>query len=438
MVTAASAGLSLRGAGRLVVAVHHVALLLLTMEAILPLWYRMSGRTVDPAAGDPLTRTLLLVGYVTVFPIIVRRAPWAFRALAQEPVLLLLLLWAFASVLWSSEPGVTARRWAGACLPVLYALALTLRFDGRALLRLIGWALLVAVAGSLAMVVAMPDWGIMGYPHEGAWRGMFVHKNILGRYAALAVFFFPTLASLERSHMRVFWIGSSLLSAIVLLGSRSLSAIMLAIAGICIWLFFRTASPLHRFWLLLSAILMIAAMIAVVAIGSNYESAVTAVGRDPTLTGRIPLWLLLLEMARERIWLGYGYGAFWLGLEGPSAYVWAALGWAVPHAHNGYLDLLLDLGVIGLSLGVFLLCTCVTRLLAAYGRDPSPEVVCWLTVVAFLIGYNMVESGFLRSNSFLWILLLLAVFTSQRLSVRDRDKAVAPGRQETISLVVHR
>lgn len=435
MVTVASAGLSLREAGRLVVAVDHVALLLLTMEAFLPLWYAMSGRTVDPAAGDLLTRTWLLVGYVAVVPIIVRRAPRAFRALAQEPVLLLLLLWAFASILWSSEPGVTARRWAGACLPLLYALALTLRFDGRALLRLIGWPLLVAVAGSLAMVVAMPDWGIMGYPHEGAWRGMFVKKNVLGRYAALAVFLFPTLASLDRRHMSVFWIASSLLSAVVLLGSRSLSSIMLTIAGICIWLFLRIASPLHRFWLLLSAIFMIAAMIAVVAIGHNYESAV---GRGPTLTGRIPLWLLLLEMARERMWLRYGYGAFWIGLEGPSAYVWVALGWAVPHAHNGYLDLLLEIGVIGLSLGVFLLCTSVAQLLAAYGREPSPEVVCWLTVVAFLIGYNMVESGFLRSNSFLWILLLLALFTSQRLSVRDTDKAVAQGRQETISLVVHR
>ena len=71
-------------------------------------------------------------------------------------------------------------------------------------------------------------------------------------------------------------------------------------------------------------------------------------GRDATLSGRTGLWDAVLAAISMKPLLGYGYESFWNGLAGPSASVVAAVHWIPPHAHNGFLDLWLDLGALGL------------------------------------------------------------------------------------------
>src|SRR4029077_20400107 len=85
---------------------------------------------------------------------------------------------------------------------------------------------------------------------------------------------------------------------------------------------------------------------------SNFEAFTAALNRDPNMTGRIPMWISSAVMALQRPWLGYGYGAFWVGTEGPSLGVWRIMDWEAPHAHNGLLNLWLDLGLAGV--GAFL------------------------------------------------------------------------------------
>src|SRR5207302_5013109 len=80
------------------------------------------------------------------------------------------------------------------------------------------------------------------------------------------------------------------------------------------------------------------------------ELAVAALGRDVTLTGRTGLWPLAVDAIAERWWFGHGYGAFWLGWDGESASIWRGLSWRPAHAHNGILDLGLELGVAGIGL----------------------------------------------------------------------------------------
>ncbi|WP_049558612.1 O-antigen ligase family protein, partial [Limnoraphis robusta] len=71
------------------------------------------------------------------------------------------------------------------------------------------------------------------------------------------------------------------------------------------------------------------------------------IGKDPSLTGRTDLWAWAREMIDKRPWLGYGYTAFWQGLDGGSAYIIRAARWPVPYSHNGILDLWLDIGLLG-------------------------------------------------------------------------------------------
>ncbi|MGO7785777.1 O-antigen ligase family protein, partial [Rhizobium ruizarguesonis] len=74
--------------------------------------------------------------------------------------------------------------------------------------------------------------------------------------------------------------------------------------------------------------------------------ALEALGKDATLTGRVPLWELVDLEISDRWMFGYGYQAFWTVANPEATRIWLKIGWASPHAHNGYRDILLSFGII--------------------------------------------------------------------------------------------
>jgi O-antigen ligase len=104
-------------------------------------------------------------------------------------------------------------------------------------------------------------------------------------------------------------------------------------------------------------------------------------GKSSDLSGRTEIWEFAATMVEHRPWLGYGYKVFWLGADAPAAAFWKASRDFVPHAHNGFLELALDLGLIGLGLSlaaVISLAVKISRLLRHY-----PDI-CLFWVVGFI------------------------------------------------------
>jgi O-antigen ligase len=64
------------------------------------------------------------------------------------------------------------------------------------------------------------------------------------------------------------------------------------------------------------------------------------------LTGRLPVWQGLMPHLAERLWLGYGYRAFWDRARVEEFRDYTG-GWQVPDAHNSYLEMVLNVGILG-------------------------------------------------------------------------------------------
>jgi O-antigen ligase len=126
-----------------------------------------------------------------------------------------------------------------------------------------------------------------------------------------------------------------------------------------------------------------------------------ALGRDFTLTGRTALWTFLCDYAAAHPVLGYGYATFWTGAITNS--VESRLGWSPGQAHNGYLDLVLQLGLVGAASFLISAVTAGVRLARA-SHFQAAEGRVGAAIGGFIIVASLTESGLTSQNSILWIL----------------------------------
>jgi O-antigen ligase len=126
--------------------------------------------------------------------------------------------------------------------------------------------------------------------------------------------------------------------------------------------------------------------------------------RSPDLTHRTELWSAVLLSISKRPWLGYGFDTFWEGMNGESGSVLVRLGWMPGYAHNGFLDLMLYLGVVGLAtFGVGYL-VLWRRALGFLTRVKGPIPIWLCTFLAFILLSNLTEGSILARNSIYWVL----------------------------------
>jgi len=140
-------------------------------------------------------------------------------------------------------------------------------------------------------------------------------------------------------------------------------------------------------------------------IWTDHSELLAMVGRNPTLTGRTDLWHVALGCILQHLWLGYGFNTFWgVGMQGGSSPVLLSVGWYVKHAHNGFLDLSLDLGLLGLATFVTGYLVLYKRALQIVRRVPGPASYWFCAFLCLMLLYNLDESSILVQNNIFWIL----------------------------------
>jgi O-antigen ligase len=414
-----------------------VLLLLFFMEALVPFLIEVSW--LPPHLGKNIERLLAVAVLFVSILLVARCRQQVWRLVKQEKWLWILVGLAVVSPLWSYAPEMTLRRLIYLLNATLFGIYLAARYGSRERLRLLAWAFGIAAALSLAFALLLPGYGIMGVghienpehlKHLGAWRGVFQHKNILGRTMVFGGLVFFFVARSSRQNAWIAWTGLSLCVAITL-ASTSKSALVVLVAGVALWLFYRALQWSYTTWGLpvLSATLALGSGITAL-LALNVETILAAMGRDLTLSGRTGLWAAVLDKLWERPWLGYGYGGFWLNSEGGAATdVWLQIGDTVPHGHNGFLDLAVNLGLLGglafaLSFGV----ACV-RAIRLVRHSQRPERFFPLAYLLFFGLINIPESALLRPDSSLFWLLYVAVTLSLHESLSSQLDASQPWQQ---------
>jgi exopolysaccharide production protein ExoQ len=207
------------------------------------------------------------------------------------------------------------------------------------------------IIASIVFALALPQYGLdrMG-GHSTAWKGIFSAKNYLGD---LAVFFLTMAVSYRgrTSFLRSVRASQIVFCLVAIAFSRAATAYLLTAIYVVYFVIMKT---LHRFrkkdYFVLCVLLLGALSVVTVMIVATPDLLLSVLGKDSSLTGRTGIWSAAIDSISRRPLLGYGYQAFWLGLEGESYRVILAVSWLLAQAQNGFLDVTLEMGAAGLAI----------------------------------------------------------------------------------------
>jgi exopolysaccharide production protein ExoQ len=363
--------------------------------------------------GSPLDRTIFLLLTLAAFVILFSRSFQWRKVVAQNSALVFFLAFALLSVAWSDFPLATFKKWfrdMGVYMVVLVVLS-----DPRPL-----EAVRTVLRRVCYLVVPLSIVLIKYYPYLGktfsAWGsqeycGVSTSKNMLGALCLVSgIFcFWDTITNWhQRRELRV----------------RRVILLNIAFIGMTLWLLNLSGSNTSTICLALGCLIIAAAnckfgrrhpawikalapstflVYLILTLGFSMGGQLSqAVGKSADMSDRTQIWQVLLSVPINPV-LGTGYQSFWLGDR--VQWVWARLnGDNVLEAHNGYLEVYLELGVIGLFLlGTFLIAT-YRKICKRLGFTPLGSL--GLGLWTLLLFYNVTEASF--GVNFLFVTFLLA------------------------------
>lgn len=382
------------------------------------IWLGLSpvGSTQDVMDGSPIDRlfwaTMLAAGII----VLVSRSQRLVKILKANGTILFFFLYCLLSIFWSDFPDIAFKRWTKALGDLVIILIVFSEKDPLAAFkRFLARPTYVLIPLSILFIKYFPTIGTAYGPWGGTRLnvGVTINKNTLGviclcfGLGALWRFLAAYEDREEEGRKRRLLAQAVILAMVVWLlwtanSMTSISCFLMASVLILVTkLNFVKQRPavLH---LLIAGMLAVSA--SVLFFGVSPDTLKT-MGRDPTLTDRTEVWGWLLRLLQNPF-VGTGFESFWLGPRLEK--MWSIYWWHPNEAHNGYLEIYINLGWIGIALLALVLVVGYRTVIAAYRRD-LPLASLWLAY--FLVGmtYNFTEAAFFRMQAPAWIFFLIAI-----------------------------
>lgn len=366
--------------------------------------------------GNPLDRIVFCILILLAIVLLISRSFRWGAFLAQNITLIAFLLFALASVGWSDYPFVTFKHWfrdLGNYLVILIVLS-----DARpqeALSSVLRRVCYMLVPLSVVLVKYYPELGRQydGWTGVATYAGAATSKNMLGVICLISgvFFFWDTIGRWgdrkRKRERRIILVNLAFVAMTLWLLNlaKSATSSVCLVLGCGIVAAAHARAFRHRPKLLRRLVPLCLCLCVAIALTFNVSADVIgALGRDPTLTDRTVIWQAVLNTHTNPL-IGTGYDSFWLGPRLQQL-------WQIPsvqgvnEAHNGYLEIYLNLGVVGLALLITFLIASY-RTICAQLKPFSNVASLGLALWTMMLFYSVTEAGF--RGGLLWAAFLSAV-----------------------------
>ncbi|MEW6182311.1 MAG: O-antigen ligase family protein [Bacillota bacterium] len=358
-----------------------------------------------------LSMSLMFIIYCFTVVLLALHRRKAFFIIVQYKLFWLFILLVVVSSSWSILPYQSLTLSLLLVLTTSFGLYLAVRYTVVEQLRLLLAALGTAALLSYLLVLIFPLYGISGPPHEGCWQGIYIQKNVLGRYVFMGCLglIVSIKSGIYLSKTAYFALGLMLLLGIFS-GSR-----LAEVAFMTALLLQPLNELLHKEFLLsrkivTTGILLICAGTAFICI-FNFNTLMSLLGRDSTFTGRTGIWTEAIKLTVDHSWIGYGFKGFWPYYDDSSKWLFPSSQINATNGHNGFLDLWVDLGMLGLILFLIIIISSFYRAIQRFRSGSSIEHMWPLIYLTYIVIINFGESELLSINNIFWTMTTATILS---------------------------
>ena len=367
-----------------------------------------------------LEKFIAALSYLLIPLLFSRKWKLGILLLAKNPLLTFLIFLTSFSIVWADTNlarNISEVR--GFLLSSLFGVYLAVRFSIKEQTRLLAAVFGLVILMSIPVALFIPGYGIHPVRGDlpqlgGYWTGIFAHKNDLGSFMAWSAFIFLSLGlsiSDNKLGRLSSWLGFALSCILVYLsGSGGSFVNLLGTTGIVLLSKFTKRTYYKLQVLLMISLILLCGFVSILIL-SNGQIIASAMGKDLTFTGRMPMWSELLNYIAEKPLFGYGFNGFWNSIQYGGVFRARWYWKEVPHSHNGFIELFLALGLLGFCPFVIDL---VLKFIRASQEVYRAKVVEDIVPMQFLLTFvlaNMSEAKLLTSNNIYWIIYIATAFS---------------------------
>ena len=400
-------------------AISFVAFFLFSWLTLDPFYDLSSSETLELSSGREVTTYICFALFAAVcLGQVALTDGLGLRRLAVRSYISL-AVWIAATCVTSQDFSTSLKRAAICGFVAVSAACLPLLPRGRFhLATLLATAAAVLVGLSYFGVIFMPQYAIhqasdiVELGLAGDWRGVFPHKNVASAVFSMVAFIGVYAA---RSGRPVGGWTLCGLSLIFVFASGGKSSTVLCFEAVLVSLL--VTRPRANLAACVAAVLTPLVALNALGVGSIIVPELGAIAAslplDTTFTGRTDIWSFAVQRIPNRPFLGHGFSAFWNSESARDAAA-DANSWAgqAAHAHNGYLDAALGMGLPGLAivLWAFVIQPSIdVRRAARAGADPA-LLMMFAQIWLFGIYLSSFESFLFNAANPIWTTFLFAVF----------------------------
>jgi O-antigen ligase len=375
---------------------------------------------LDGTQPDRVIFQFMVIASVTV---LFFRANRTIALLVKCWPILIYLFYCFVSASWSYYPDISAKRWVKAIGDLAIVLIVATDAEpARAVKQLISRLGFVLLPCSVLLIKYYPYLG-RGYDPQGDQMntGVTTSKNSLGVITlviTLGVLWnvLELLRAKDRPNRGRHLLAQAILLAFgvaLLVMAQSATSQACFVLGAALILVTRLPIVRRRPAAVHALVLTFFLVGGLTFFLGGEDDVVHALGRQSNLTGRTDIWKAVIAAVPNPV-VGAGFENFWIGPDVGKELQRGLPGWWHPEnlneAHNGYIEVYLNLGWIGVSMIALILVTGYRKVVLAFRLHP-PMGGLWLSYLFAAAFYNITEAGFRLQNP-MWIFFLLAIVYS--------------------------
>ncbi len=374
----------------------------------------------DRSEGNIIFQILVLVFTLPGIYILIRNNNLDRIIVSGNIWLTILVFYCILSSLWSIDFILSLRRALSLLIVYLYCIYLVSRYRADDLITIISHSLCIIILLNILAVLFFGGIHAEG-EHDGAWNGFTGHKNNLGRFASIGVILFFGLRCFYKKKIYSIYLIVSFIVLIMTTSKTSLAACLVAILFFYLVIYLVTGKFLffHHPKNVRILLFIIAIIVSLLLVTFVLPVVFELLDRDFTFSGRDKIWTYALMLVEGINYFGSGYKAFWI-----EALTWDFFyynpywgpGKVTGNGHNGYLDIYLELGILGLLMFVIIIFLHIKQIIIGLLSE-KVNVILFVSApfLIFNMLYNVVETNFLSNRlDLLWFVFLICFLHSNK------------------------